>query len=126
MGLWTGAAPRSLVKWVVLLQRDDIKLQHVLPRLSIDTLDFTLRAHEILEDAQRDFLSGTDVPWSGAGVLGTAAGIAATKELVRTLAPLLEGRDNTMSRCRTGFFSSSTCSTRCAPSTAATGRRLRS
>ena len=95
MGLWTGAAPRSLVKWVVLLQRDDIKLQHVLPRVPIDTLDFTLRAHEILEDAQRDFLSGTDVPWSGAGVLGTAAGISATKELVHTLAPLLQGRDNT-------------------------------
>ena len=104
MGLWTGAAPRSLVKWAVMLQRDDIKLQHVLPRLPIDTLDFTLRAHEILEDAQRDFLSGTDVPWSGAGVLGTAAGIAATKELVRTLAPLLEGRDNTYVEVQNWLF----------------------
>ena len=95
MGLWTGAPPQSLVRWVALLQRDDIKLEHVLPRVPIDTLDFTLRAHEILEDAQRDFLSGTDVPWSGAGVLGTAAGIAATKELIRVLGPLLQGRDNT-------------------------------
>jgi hypothetical protein len=95
MGLWTGAAPQSLVKWVVLLQRDAVTLQHVIPHVSIDPLDYATRAHEILEDAQRDFLSGDDVPWSGAGVLGTAAGIAATKEVIGTLTPLLQGRDNT-------------------------------
>jgi hypothetical protein len=95
MSLWTGAAPQSLVKWVVLLQRDDVTLRHVLRNVEIDPLDYATRAHEILEDAQRDFLSGTDVPWSGDGVLGTAAGISATKELVSTLAPLLQGRDNT-------------------------------
>src|SRR5262249_28292360 len=39
MGLWTRAAPQSLVKWVVLLHRDDIKLQHVLLRVPIDALD---------------------------------------------------------------------------------------
>jgi len=95
MGLWTGAAPQSLVKWVVQLQRDDVTLRRVVPKVEIDPLDYAARAHEILEDAQRDFLSGVDVPWSGAGVLGTAAGISATKELVSTLAPLLQGRDNT-------------------------------
>ena len=36
------------------------------------------RAHEILEDALRDLLSGVDVPWSRDGVLATAAGVAAT------------------------------------------------
>jgi high-affinity iron transporter len=95
MGLWTGAQPQSLVKWVARLKRDAVTLRLVLPKVQIDPLDYATRAHEILEDAQRDFLSGTDVPWSGAGVLGTAAGIAATKELIRTLTPLLEGRDNT-------------------------------
>jgi iron uptake system EfeUOB component EfeO/EfeM len=73
-----------------------VTLRRVLPTVDIDTLDYTLRAHEILEDAQRDFLSGTDVPWSGAGVLATAAGVAATQEVVRTLTPLLQGRDNTL------------------------------
>jgi high-affinity iron transporter len=52
------------------------------------------RAHEILEDAQRDLMSGADVPWSGAGVLGTAAGVAATKELMATLEPIMTGRGN--------------------------------
>ena len=59
------------------------------------------RAHEILEDAQRDLLSGTDVPWSGAGVLGTAAGIAATQEVIGTLVPLLQGRDSTLAQVQT-------------------------
>jgi iron uptake system EfeUOB component EfeO/EfeM len=95
-GLWTGASPRSLVPWAKQLERDVVTLRRVLPKVPIDTLDFTLRAHEILEDAQRDLLSGTDVPWSGAGVLGTAAGLAATRELIATLTPLLQGRDNTL------------------------------
>jgi iron uptake system EfeUOB component EfeO/EfeM len=96
LGLWTGAPPQSLVHWATQLQHDAVTLRRVLPTVDIDTLDYTLRAHEILEDAQRDFLSGTDVPWSGAGVLATAAGVAATQEVVRTLTPLLQGRDNTL------------------------------
>ncbi len=36
------------------------------------------RAHEILEDAQRDLMSGAEVPWSREGVIGTAAGLVAT------------------------------------------------
>ena len=56
----------------------------------------TRRAHEILEDAVRDLLSGTDVRWSGAGVLGTAAGVAATTEVVKTLAPVLGQREGVL------------------------------
>jgi iron uptake system EfeUOB component EfeO/EfeM len=96
LGLWTGVPPQSLVHWATQLQHDAVTLRQVLPTVPIDTLDYTLRAHEILEDAQRDFLSGTDVPWSGAGVLATAAGLAATQEVVATLTPLLQGRDNTL------------------------------
>jgi hypothetical protein len=84
------------VRWATQLQRDVVTLRHALPTVEIDTLDYTLRAHEILEDAQRDFLSGMDVPWSGAGVLGTAAGLTATQEVIGTLTPLLQGRDNTL------------------------------
>jgi high-affinity iron transporter len=96
MGLWTGAPPTSLVPWAVRLQADVATLQRVLPTVQIDPLDYATRAHEILEDAQRDLLSGTDVPWSGAGVLGTAAGLAATEEVITTLTPLLEVRDSTL------------------------------
>jgi high-affinity iron transporter len=96
MGLWTDAPPASLVPWAVRLQTDVGTLQRVLPTVQIDPLDYATRAHEILEDAQRDLLSGTDVPWSGAGVLGTAAGVDATEEVISTLTPLLEVRDGTL------------------------------
>ena len=96
MGLWTGAPPASLVPWATRLQTDIGTLKRVLPTVQIDPLDYATRAHEILEDAQRDFLSGTDVPWSGAGVLATAAGLTATQEVISTLTPLLEQRDATL------------------------------
>jgi hypothetical protein len=96
MGLWTGAPTPSLVSWANRLQTDVATLQRVLPTVQIDPLTYATRAHEILEDAQRDFLSGVDVPWSGAGVLATAAGLTATEEVVSTLTPLLEQRDGTL------------------------------
>jgi hypothetical protein len=37
----------------------------------------------------RDLLSGTDVPWSAEGVLGTYAGLQATEAVMSTLAPVL-------------------------------------
>jgi Imelysin len=96
MGLWEGQAPRSLVRYGRLLRRSVAQLLRILPKVSIDPLDYATRSHEILEDAQRDLLSGMDVPWSGEGVLGTVAGLDATDEVVRTLRPLLQGRDNTL------------------------------
>ncbi len=88
-GLWTGAPPRTLVRFATRLQADVKNLRALLPHIQISPLEFATRAHEILEDAVRDLLSGTDVPWSGEGVLGTAAGLAATREVISTLKPLL-------------------------------------
>jgi iron uptake system EfeUOB component EfeO/EfeM len=88
-GLWTGASPQSLLGTEAGLQRDITALRAALPKADITPLDYATRAHEILEDAQRDLLSGTQVPWSQQGVLGTAAGIVATREVLRTLQPLL-------------------------------------
>jgi high-affinity iron transporter len=88
-GLWTGASPQSLLGVEAGLQRDITALRAALPKADITPLDYATRAHEILEDAQRDLLSGTQVQWSQQGVLGTAAGIVATREVLRTLQPLL-------------------------------------
>jgi iron uptake system EfeUOB component EfeO/EfeM len=88
-GLWTGAPLSSMQPWAGRLAADVEKLRRQLPHVAIDPLDYATRAHEILEDAVRDLLSGTDVPWSGEGVLGTAAGVAATSEVIRTLTPVL-------------------------------------
>jgi hypothetical protein len=96
LGLWTDAPLRSLEPWAAQLQTDVIKLQRILPSVRIAPLDYATRAHEILEDAVRDLLSGTHVRWSGAGVLGTAAAVAATTEVVRTLAPVLGQREGVL------------------------------
>lgn len=95
MGLWSGASPHSLVPIDNTLVHNLRSLQAILPSTQITPLEYATRAHEILEDAQRDLLSGTHVPWSGQGVLGTAAGLDATLEVFHTLEPLLSGRENT-------------------------------
>jgi high-affinity iron transporter len=87
--LWTGAQPDSLVGWARQLSANVQKLRALLPHVSISPLDYATRAHEILEDAVRDLLSGADVPWSQQGVLGTAAALVATREVVATLRPLI-------------------------------------
>jgi high-affinity iron transporter len=92
-GLWTGQPVAQLMPWAQRLSGDVARLRRVLPAVPIAPQDYVARAHEILEDAVRDLLSGTDVPWSGEGVLGTEAGVIATTEIVRTLAPILRSRD---------------------------------
>jgi hypothetical protein len=96
LGLWTGQAPASLVSYADRLTADVTKLRGALAQVGIDPLDYATRAHEILEDAQRDLLSGTDVPWSGEGVLGTAAGLDATVEVINTLRSLLGTREQVL------------------------------
>jgi iron uptake system EfeUOB component EfeO/EfeM len=88
-GLWTGAPTQALVPFATRLATDVDEMRTLLPHVKISPLEYATRAHEILEDAVRDLLSGTDVPWSGEGVLGTAAGLAATREVISTLRPLL-------------------------------------
>jgi iron uptake system EfeUOB component EfeO/EfeM len=94
-GLWTGAAPASLAPVGAQLQRDLATMAAKLPHAQLTPLEYTLRAHEILEDAQRDQLSGTDVPASGEGVLGTEAGLTATEHVIATMYLLLHpGQDD--------------------------------
>ncbi len=96
LGLWTGAPLASLEPYASRLALDVSRLRAILPTVQISPLDYATRAHEILEDAVRDLLSGTDVPWSGEGVLGTAAGLAATREVIATLTPVLGTREGVL------------------------------
>ncbi len=100
MGLWSGERLSSLVGFDVRLQHDLSQLRSVVAHVQITPLEYATRSHEIIEDAQRDLLSGMDVPWSEQGVLGTAAGLAATEEVFHTLEPLLSGRENTEGEVR--------------------------
>jgi iron uptake system EfeUOB component EfeO/EfeM len=92
-GLWTATAPSALAGFARSLDTDVHRLAQVLPHASLTPLEYATRAHEILEDAARDFLSGMDVPWSGEGVLATDAGLHATEEVIATLHPLLHGEE---------------------------------
>jgi iron uptake system EfeUOB component EfeO/EfeM len=95
LGLWQGGEPpRRLLGVAVRLTADVRLLQRRLPGEQITPLEYATRTHEILEDAIRDLLSGVDVPWSHDGVLATAAGVDATEELIATLRPELDGRED--------------------------------
>jgi iron uptake system EfeUOB component EfeO/EfeM len=95
LGLWHATTPpRLLIGAAAQLAADVRLLRRRLPHEQITPLEYATRAHEILEDAIRDLLSGVDVPWSHAGVLATAAGVDATHELIATLRPLLDGRED--------------------------------
>lgn len=99
-GLWRGddndASAHELLDLAMRLGGDVRLLIGHLPSVRITPLEYATRAHEILEDAQRDLLSGADVPWSHEGVLATAAGLTATREVLATLRPLLDGREGTI------------------------------
>jgi iron uptake system EfeUOB component EfeO/EfeM len=88
-GLWTGQSLRLLAPVAAQLQANVGRLRHALPTVTLPVLDYVTRAHEILEDAERDFLSGMSVPWSGQGVLATQAALSATEVVIRTLSSLL-------------------------------------
>jgi iron uptake system EfeUOB component EfeO/EfeM len=95
-GLWQSVSAPELPGLAARLGDDVRSLMRRLPSVQITPLEYATRAHEILEDAQRDLLSGADVPWSGEGVLATAAGLAATREVLATLRSLLDGREGTI------------------------------
>jgi hypothetical protein len=94
-GLWTGRPLRSLSSYDDRLVHDLKRLRAAVPGVEIDALDYATRGHEIIEDAQRDLMSGMDVPWSHQGVLGTAAALTSVEEVFHTLKPLLAGREDT-------------------------------
>ncbi len=97
-GLWGGVAPAALVPYGSRLTRDVSRLGGVLRNAPIDPLTYATRAHEILEDVQRDRLSRTTP--SDSGVRATADGLTATREVLATLTPILAGRGDGLGRSR--------------------------
>jgi high-affinity iron transporter len=53
---------------------------------------WVLRCHEILEDASRDTLTGDDDYGSGTDVASITADVAATREMLTLLAPVIDAR----------------------------------
>jgi high-affinity iron transporter len=63
-----------------------------MPTLTAAPLDMTLRVHEILEDAQRDHLSGNSDEGAGAAFPETLANVDGTRVVLSELAPLINER----------------------------------
>jgi high-affinity iron transporter len=67
-------------------------LADALPMNPVGLSTWTLRAHEILEDALRDSLSGDDEYGSATALASVTADVAATREVLTLLAPALGPR----------------------------------
>ncbi|HTU97337.1 MAG TPA: EfeM/EfeO family lipoprotein [Solirubrobacteraceae bacterium] len=63
-----------------------------LPMTPVGLSIWTLRAHEILEDALRDSLSGDDEYGSGTALASVMADVGATREMLSLLAPVIAPR----------------------------------
>ena len=75
------------------LARDVGRLRRRLATLEIDPLEYSLRAHEILEDSLHLELTGRASRWSGAALVALRANVRGTQVVLATLRPLILRRD---------------------------------
>jgi iron uptake system EfeUOB component EfeO/EfeM len=90
MGLWEGEAPSKLIGPTDYLAAKVKRLRVAVRQIPISPFVYATRAHEILEDAQRDMLSDVDAPWSEVGLRATFDGLAATEFVIGTLRTVLD------------------------------------
>ena len=97
-GLWHGQSAATLLPVVNVLARDVTTVQKNLASgdLAGDPANLPLRAHEILEDALRDHLSGIDDQGSGDAYAATYADLQVTRVVLSELAPLINERALTL------------------------------
>jgi high-affinity iron transporter len=93
-GLWHGQSAAELLPVTAALARDVASVRRSLASddLAGDPASLPVRAHEILEDALRDHLSGMDDEGGGAAYAQTYADLQVTREVLGYLAPLITAR----------------------------------
>ncbi len=93
-GLWHGQSAASLLPVAATLASNVAVVQRNLTSddLAGDPTNLSLRAHEILEDALRDHLSGIDDLGGGAAFAETSADLQVTTAVLGYLTPLLNAR----------------------------------
>jgi high-affinity iron transporter len=91
-GLWHGQPTTALAPVATRLTQDVATLQQKLPSLTVDPKDMPIRAHEILEDAQRDHLSGMTDQGAGTGYAETLADVDGTRVVLSELESLINER----------------------------------
>ncbi|WP_422935661.1 EfeM/EfeO family lipoprotein [Sinomonas sp. P47F7] len=91
-GLWHGQGAGELIPVIDKLLGDLDALAAKLPETAVAPSDMPLRLHEILEDAQRDHLSGRGDQGSGLALALARADVDGTQEVLDLLRGLLENR----------------------------------
>jgi high-affinity iron transporter len=93
-GLWHGQSAAQLRPAADTLARDLAAVRKNLTSDDItgDPTNLPLRAHEVLEDALRDHLSGIDDQGAGAAYAETYADVQGTRVVLGELAPLISAR----------------------------------
>jgi high-affinity iron transporter len=93
-GLWHGQSAATLLPVAATLASDVAAVQQNLTSdaLAGDPTNLPVRAHEILEDALRDHLSGIDDQGGGAAFAETYADVEVATAVLGYLAPLINAR----------------------------------
>jgi high-affinity iron transporter len=93
-GLWHGQRAAGLEQVTAVLAKNVATMRKNLATddLAGDATNLPVRAHEILEDALRDHLSGIDDQGSGAAFAQTYADVQVTRAILGYLAPLIDAR----------------------------------
>ncbi|HEY3957366.1 MAG TPA: EfeM/EfeO family lipoprotein, partial [Streptosporangiaceae bacterium] len=93
-GLWHGQSTGTLRTVATTLARNVATVRKNLTSADLagDPTNLPVRAHEILEDALRDHLSGMDDEGGGAAFAQTDADVRVTRALLGYLAPLINAR----------------------------------
>jgi high-affinity iron transporter len=93
-GLWHNQSAATLLPVAATLASNVAVVQHNLTSANLagDPANLPIRAHEILEDALRDHLSGIDDQGGGAAFPETYADVQVTTAVLGYLAPLINAR----------------------------------
>ncbi|HEX4224465.1 MAG TPA: iron uptake transporter permease EfeU [Pseudonocardiaceae bacterium] len=91
-GLWHGQGAAELLPVADQLSTDITTLQGKLPQITVDPTDMPVRAHEILEDALRDHLSGLTDEGAGAAYAETYADVQGTQVVLGMLQSQVDTR----------------------------------
>jgi iron uptake system component EfeO len=93
LALWARDSTRDAGPAAAGLIRDATKLRAKVATLRIDPFEYSLRAHEVLEDTLHLELSGVASPWSGSALTALRANVRGTRVVLDSLAPLIARRD---------------------------------
>ena len=94
LALWDRRSTRDAARPSAALARAVSRMRSKVAELEIEPLEYSLRAHEILEDGIHLQLSGQASPWSGSALVALRAEVDGTGVVLDTLAPLIARRDS--------------------------------